>query len=74
MADQNITRGALGTTGAQAGTLAPAQGLDIQRLGMEVANELGVDPNNLAAYGLSEQQVRQYETQLHSRTQRGGSR
>ncbi|HYF93517.1 MAG TPA: hypothetical protein VD969_14990 [Symbiobacteriaceae bacterium] len=64
------------SAGASAARQAGAgnQPFDLQRFGVEVASEIGVDPNNLGAYGLSEQSLRQYETQLHSRTQRGGSR
>jgi hypothetical protein len=54
---------------AQAGLRA----LDLQRFSQEVAGEIGVDPNNLGAYGLNESQMRSYETQLHSGTQRNGS-
>lgn len=38
----------------------------IERLGMEVANELGVDPNNLGAYGLTAAKIDQYESQTHN--------
>lgn len=52
----------------------PALGqLTVDRLGMEVAGELGVDPNNLAAYGLSAEKIDQYEQQLHSGTQNGNN-
>lgn len=69
-----------GTTAARsikAGESAGAfafKGFDPQRFAVEVANEIGVDPGNLGAYGLTEQQVRQYETGLHSGTQNGGGR
>jgi len=57
------------TAGASAARQAGAahQLFDLQRFGMEVAGEIGVDPNNLGAYGLSQEQLRNYETQLHSR-------
>lgn len=45
--------------------------LTVDRLGMEVAGELGVDPNNLAPYGLTAEKIDQYEAQLHSGTQNG---
>jgi len=47
--------------------------LSVDLLGMEVANELGVDPNNLSAYNLSAQKIDQYENQLHSGTQNGNN-
>lgn len=47
--------------------------LTVGRLGMEMATELGVDPNNLAAFGLTEEKINQYETQLHSGRSRSGS-
>ncbi len=47
--------------------------LTVDRLGMEVAGELGVDPNNLSAYNLSAQKIDQYENQLHSGTQNGNN-
>jgi hypothetical protein len=64
------------TSGASPAAAAGAVGMgfDIQRFGMEVAQEIGVDPNNLGAYGLNQQKLRQYETGLHSGTQQGGSR
>ncbi|HWI63507.1 MAG TPA: hypothetical protein VNT75_16845 [Symbiobacteriaceae bacterium] len=62
MADQQTTT---------AGALGAAQLFDLQRFGMEVAGEIGVDPNNLGAYGLTPQKIDQYEQQLHSGTQRG---
>ena len=71
---ENLTTTPLGAArleGAQTGGVPAFQGLDVRRLGMEVANELGVDPGNLGAYGLSEEKIRAYETQLHSGTQRG---
>lgn len=61
------------TPGAGQGAFA-ARGFDLSQFGMEVANEIGVNPANLGAYGLSEQQVRSYETQTHSGTQQGGNR
>ncbi|MFZ5826844.1 MAG: hypothetical protein ACOY94_21340 [Bacillota bacterium] len=45
--------------------------LTVERLGMEVAGELGVDPNNLAAYGLTAEKIDQYEASTHSGTQNG---
>lgn len=52
----------------------PSMGrLTVGRLSMEMAGELGVDPNNLAAFGLTEEKIDQYETQLHSRRSRGGN-
>jgi hypothetical protein len=57
-----------------ASSQALGSGFDISRFGLEVANEIGVDPNNLGAYGLTQQKVREYETALHSGTQQGGSR
>lgn len=52
----------------------PAFGsLTVDRLGMEVANELGIDPNGLSAFGLTEQKVRDYEARTHSGTQNGGN-
>lgn len=74
MVGENLTPGAeQGIAGGQnAGAFGGAQGFDLRRFGMEVANEIGVDPNNLGAYGLTEQKVRQYEAQTHSGTQQGG--
>lgn len=43
------------------------RGLTVDQLGMEVATELGVNPMNLSAYGLSAGKIDQLETQLHSR-------
>jgi multidrug efflux pump subunit AcrB len=51
--------------------LSGAGGFDLQRFGMEVANEIGVDPNNLAAYGLTPQRIEAYEAQTHSDRQGG---
>lgn len=59
-------------SGQRAGAFAGAQGFDLQRFGLEVANEIGVDPNNLAAYGLSAEKIDAYEAQTHSGNQRGG--
>jgi hypothetical protein len=59
--------------GQNAGSFA-ARNLDVQGFAMEVANEIGVDPNNLGAYGLTPQRVQSYEAQTHSGTQNGGSR
>lgn len=46
--------------------------LTVDRLGMEVAGELGVDPANLAAYGLTAQKIDQLEAATHSGTQNDG--
>lgn len=70
MAQQQLTPNAGASAARQAG--AGLQAFDLQRFGQEVATEIGVDPNNLGSYGLSQGQLRQYETQLHSGTQRGG--
>jgi len=52
----------------------PALGnLTVDRLGMEVASELGIGPNGLSAFGLTPEKVRQYESQTHSGTQNGNS-
>ena len=72
MAQQQLTPTAGASAAQQAG--AGLQPFDLQRFGMEVAGEIGVDPNNLGAYGLSQQSIQQYETRLHSGTQRGSSR
>lgn len=76
MAGEAVTPGAeRSITGGQNSGAFAANGFDIQRFGMEVANEIGVDPNNLGAYGLSAETIDQYETQLHSRNRnRSGSR
>lgn len=47
--------------------------LTVDRLGMEVANELGVDPNNLGAYGLTAAKIDQYESQTHSQNAANGN-
>lgn len=44
------------------------------RLSMEVAAELGVDPNNLDAFGLTAEKIEQYETQLHGRNSRNNNK
>ena len=75
--DDDLTTPAAGfaATGATTGAAgAFGQGFDMQRFGMEVAQEIGVDPANLGAYGLNPQQIRDYEARLHSSNQRGGSR
>jgi hypothetical protein len=75
--DGDLTTPAAGfaSAGATTGAAGEAgQGFDMQRFGMEVAQEIGVDPTNLGAYGLSPQQIRDYEARLHSGRQRGGSR
>jgi hypothetical protein len=46
--------------------------LTVGNLGMEVANELGVDPQNLAAYGLTAEKIDQYESAFHSGTRNRG--
>lgn len=71
MAEQQFTPTLGGSAARQAG--AALQPFDIQRFGAEVASEIGVDPNNLGAYGLTQQRIDQYETQLHSGTQRGNN-
>lgn len=43
------------------------RGLDLKQFGAEVARELGVDPEDPEAYGLTADQIRAYEVQLHSR-------
>lgn len=48
------------------------RGLTVGRLGMEMATEIGVDPANLAAYGLTEEKIDQYEARFHSRRARNG--
>jgi hypothetical protein len=72
MAGENLTpdAGRSIAAGTQAGNFA-AQGFDLRQFGLEVASEIGVDPNNLAAYGLSEEQIRAYEAQTHSARRRG---
>ncbi|MDF2628399.1 MAG: hypothetical protein K0R39_2230 [Symbiobacteriaceae bacterium] len=72
MAQNQMTPGASTTASQQAG--ATLQRFDLNRFGQEVAGEIGIDPNNLGAYGLSEAEIRRYEDQTHSGTQRGGSR
>lgn len=42
----------------------------VDQLGMEMAAEIGVNPMNLSAYGLSAEKIDQLETQLHSRNSR----
>lgn len=75
MAEQNLNMPAAGSaTGALRAGANFQQGIDLQRFGMEVAQEIGVNPGNLGAYGLSEQRIQQYEAQTHSGTQNGGSR
>lgn len=49
----------------------PGLQLTVDRLGMEVAGELGVNPANLAAYGLTAQKIDQLEAATHSGTQNG---
>lgn len=73
---ENRTTPAAGpaATGAQRTASALFGAFDTNRFGVEVANEIGVDPNNLGAYGLTPEQIRAYESQLHSGTQQGGSR
>lgn len=71
MAEQQLVPSAGASAARQAG--AGLQPFDLQRFGNEVASEIGIDPNNLGSYGLSEQMIRQYETQLHSGTQRNGN-
>jgi len=46
----------------------PAIGrLTVERLGMELASELGIDPNGIAAFGTSQDPtLEQYETRTHS--------
>lgn len=68
------SRAAQGLAGGQESGGLANRGFDLERFGQEVAGEIGVDPNNLGAYGLNSQQVRKYETNLHSGTQRNGSR
>ncbi len=51
-----------------------ARGFDLQRFGQEVASEIGIDPNNLEAYGLSADKIRELETQTHSRGRQGARR
>lgn len=41
--------------------------LTVGQLSMEMAAELGVDPDNLDAYGLTAEKIDQFERQLHSR-------
>lgn len=73
MAEQ-ITPAAARTiaSGQRAGAFAGVPGFEIQRFGLEVANEIGVDPSNLAAYGLTADKIDAYEAQTHSGTRRGG--
>lgn len=76
MIGENLTPGAGRAIagGEQSGTFAGIGAfgaLDVNRLGMEVANELGVDPTNLAASNLSANQIDRLEQQTHSGTQRG---
>lgn len=52
----------------------PGLGLDLDRFGMEVANEIGVNPGTFGAHGLTAKKIREYESALHSGTQRGGAR
>ncbi|MGE5674707.1 MAG: hypothetical protein ACM3XM_12700 [Mycobacterium leprae] len=50
----------------------PAQvGPGLRRFGLEVARELGVDPENLEAYGLTPERIRRYEVQTHSQRRQG---
>ncbi|HEY3364537.1 MAG TPA: hypothetical protein VGK74_05750 [Symbiobacteriaceae bacterium] len=50
------------------------KGLDPKRFAVEVAGEIGLDPNNLGAHGLTPERVRQYESGLHGATQKSGGR
>lgn len=45
--------------------------LTVDRLGMELAVELGVDPSGIAASGLGPEAVRRYEAETHSQGPRG---
>jgi len=58
----------------QAGRIGGNQRFDLDRFTQEVATEIGVDPSRLSASGLSTEQVRAYESNLHSAKQKGGSR
>ncbi|MBP2017038.1 hypothetical protein J2Z79_000412 [Symbiobacterium terraclitae] len=50
----------------------PALGrLTVERLGLELAAELGVDPSGLTPAGLSHEAVRRYEAETHSPNQQG---
>ncbi|MDB4898009.1 MAG: hypothetical protein JWN15_4271 [Firmicutes bacterium] len=51
----------------------PAGGFDLRRFTVEVANEIGVQPNR-GAFGMSSQEIGALEAQTHSRTRRGGNR
>ncbi|HYF75808.1 MAG TPA: hypothetical protein VD973_01610 [Symbiobacteriaceae bacterium] len=70
MAENQLTPAAGASAARQAG--AGLRTFDLNRFGQEVAGEIGIDPNNLGAYGLSEAEIRRYEDQTHSGTQRGG--
>jgi len=50
----------------------PAVGrLTVERLGMELARELGIDPSGLTAGALTQETVSRYEAGTHSPDQRG---
>jgi hypothetical protein len=74
MLNESLTPGADRTIAGDpnAGAL-PAGGFDLRRFTVEVANEIGVQPNR-GAFGMSSQEIGVLETQTHSRTRRGGNR
>jgi len=75
VAGENLTPGtAQWASQGQAGRIGGNQRFDLDRFTQEVATEIGVDPSKLSASGLNPQQVRAYEANLHSSTQKGGSR
>lgn len=75
MAGENLTPGtAQWASRGQAGRTGGSQRFNLDRFTQEVATEIGVDPANLSASGLNPQQVRAYESNLHSSTQKSGSR
>lgn len=72
MAGENRIPGAAqGASRSPAGSSGGTRRFDLDRFTQEVAAEIGVNPADLS---VSNQQIRRYESQLHSGTQRSGSR